>query len=211
MTTIETPKDEIVRKVAKVPFWWHSISLAPGTTTPGFKSAEHLSQELKSFRLPPLAGKTVLDIGAWDGFYSFEAERQGAKRVVALDHYAWSIDWKTATQYPEECKRKGITPSHEEGFRKAWKPDLLPGKKGFDTAREILQSKVEPVVGDFSAMDLKPLGQFDVVFFLGVLYHMKNPFEAVERLAGVTREVAVIETEAIFLPGPEAHAFFHFS
>lgn len=32
-----------------------------------------------------LEGLTVLDIGAWDGFFSFEAERRGAERVVAFD------------------------------------------------------------------------------------------------------------------------------
>ena len=31
-----------------------------------------------------LRGKRVLDIGAWDGFYTFEMERRGA-HVVALD------------------------------------------------------------------------------------------------------------------------------
>jgi tRNA (mo5U34)-methyltransferase len=36
-----------------------------------------------------LTGKTVLDIGAWDGFFSFEFERRGAKRVFAVDTYAW--------------------------------------------------------------------------------------------------------------------------
>ena len=42
--------------------------------------------------LPDLAGKTVLDIGAWDGYYSFQAERLGASGVVALDHYVWGVD-----------------------------------------------------------------------------------------------------------------------
>jgi predicted nicotinamide N-methyase len=32
-------------------------------------------------------GKTVLDIGAYDGFFSFEAERRGAKRVLATDRH----------------------------------------------------------------------------------------------------------------------------
>ena len=36
-----------------------------------------------------LAGASVLDIGAWDGFFSFEAERRGAARVVAADYYRW--------------------------------------------------------------------------------------------------------------------------
>ena len=37
-----------------------------------------------------LRGKSVLDIGAWTGAYSFTANRQGAARVVASDHYAWN-------------------------------------------------------------------------------------------------------------------------
>jgi hypothetical protein len=33
--------------------------------------------------LPDLQGTSVLDIGGWDGFYSFAAERLGVARVVA--------------------------------------------------------------------------------------------------------------------------------
>ena len=32
-----------------------------------------------------MQGKTVLDIGCWDGFWSFYAERRGAKHVLATD------------------------------------------------------------------------------------------------------------------------------
>jgi tRNA (mo5U34)-methyltransferase len=31
----------------------------------------------------------VLDVGAWDGYYSFEAERRGGD-VLATDHFCWS-------------------------------------------------------------------------------------------------------------------------
>jgi len=42
-------------------------------------------------------GKSVLDIGAYDGFFSFEAERRGARRVVATDQYCWENPrgWET--------------------------------------------------------------------------------------------------------------------
>jgi tRNA (mo5U34)-methyltransferase len=47
-------------------------------------------RRLRLLRIPAdLTGKTVLDIGAWDGFFSFEFERRGAKRVFAVDTYAW--------------------------------------------------------------------------------------------------------------------------
>jgi tRNA (mo5U34)-methyltransferase len=57
------------------------------------------------------------------------------------------------------------------------------------------------VVGDFMTMDLAALGTFDVVLFLGVLYHLKHPLLGLERLRSVTGELAVIETEAVGGPG----------
>jgi tRNA (mo5U34)-methyltransferase len=41
-----------------------------------------------------LTGKSVLDVGAWDGFFSFECERRGAARVLAIDTYAWDVHGK---------------------------------------------------------------------------------------------------------------------
>jgi tRNA (mo5U34)-methyltransferase len=79
-------KEELEQIAQSVPFWWHSIDLGQGVVTKGYKSIEGLEHELKVLRLPDLSGKTVLDIGAYDGFFSFEAERRGAARTVALEH-----------------------------------------------------------------------------------------------------------------------------
>lgn len=64
--------------------WFHRIQLAPDVVTPG--ECPHTAADATSrFGLPEdLSGKTVLDIGAWDGLFSFEAERRGAK-VTAVD------------------------------------------------------------------------------------------------------------------------------
>jgi tRNA (mo5U34)-methyltransferase len=45
-------------------------------------------------------------------------------------------------------------------------------------------------------MDLSPerLGTFDVVLFLGVLYHLPNPLLALERVASVTKHLLIVET-----------------
>ena len=68
--------------------WFHSIPLNDGTVTPGLDAS---MAKLEQICLPEdLSGKTVLDIGAWDGFFSFQAERNGAKRVLATDHFCWS-------------------------------------------------------------------------------------------------------------------------
>jgi len=74
-----------------------------------------------------------------------------------------------------------------------------------------LASKVEAVVDDFAKMDVASLGQFDVVLFLGVLYHLIEPLAALERLRKVTGRVAVIETEALLLPGLEDRSLVEFT
>jgi len=58
--------------------------------------------------------------------------------------------------------------------------------------------------------DLEKLGSFDVVLYLGVLYHLRNPLLALERLVTLTGEVAIIESEAIVIPGFEHRAFCEF-
>jgi tRNA (mo5U34)-methyltransferase len=66
-------------------FRYHSIELPDGSVLPGLQTVEHLRWRLDRFDLPfDLRGKRVLDVGAWDGWFSFECERRGAE-VVAVD------------------------------------------------------------------------------------------------------------------------------
>jgi tRNA (mo5U34)-methyltransferase len=84
-TTTERSPDEIRAEIAKVPRWRHSIEVAPGISTPG----DPTKRILRRIRLPDdLTGKSVLDVGCSDGFFSFEAERRGASRVVGFDEWS---------------------------------------------------------------------------------------------------------------------------
>jgi tRNA (mo5U34)-methyltransferase len=141
--------------------WYHTIDLGNGVITNGIDDSR---QRLARVQLPDsLDGLTVLDIGAWDGFFSFECERRGAARVVAADYFSW----------------------HGSGWGT---------KAGFTLAREALGSRVEDV--DIDVMDLSPerLGTFDLVLFLGVLYHLRHPFLALERVGAVTGRRLILET-----------------
>ena len=186
----------------EVGFWWHSIDLGQGVITQGFKTPEVLAREIRTLQLPEMRGKSVLDIGAYSGFYSFEAERRGASRVVALDHFVWSLDLPRIMRYWQECKDRGAVPAHYEQTP-YWHPDTLPVKAAYDLAHRVRESQVETVVGDFMEMDLTAVGQFDIVLYLGVLYHMQNPLESLKRVASVTKEMAIIETHAVSIPGYE--------
>ncbi len=170
-------RDELRARVAQLR-WHHSIDLGQGIITPG---QDNSPRKLARLGLPEsLAGKTVLDVGAWDGFFSFEAERRGARRVLATDSYSWNG-------------------SHDWG-----------DKRGFLLAREALGSKVEDM--DIDVLDLSPErlgGTFDLVLFLGVLYHMKHPMLALERVASVTGERVVVETAVDMLSTRRAAMAFY--
>jgi len=175
--------------------WYHHVPLGPGVVTPGSATVTWQKHELPSFK-----DQTVLDIGAWDGGYSFLAEREGASRVVALDHYVWGVDWVAREKYWNECAERGVLPDHGRDATDFW-DDSLPGRRPFDFARSVLDSRVESVVADFTTVDLDSLGQFDVVLYLGVLYHMPEPLACLQRLRRVTRRVAAISTVGLNVPG----------
>jgi len=178
-------------RVESHPFWWHSIHLGDGFVTPGHKPLSVLQDELACIQLPDVHGKTVLDIGAWDGYFSFAAEQQGASRVVALDYWTW------ATNPAAIVNRTGSSAVP------TWDPARLPGKEGFEIARDTLGSNVESVFADLHVLDPSELGQFDVVLLLGVLYHTRYPVEMLEKVAALTREIMIVETESFTIPGFE--------
>ena len=167
--------DEL-RKKADAIHWFHTMDLGNGVVTKGIYDPR---RRLHLLGIPEdLTGKRVLDIGAWDGFYSFECERRGAASVLATDHFCWSGDgWGT--------------------------------KAGFDLARQALNSKVQDK--EIDVLDISPeiVGEFDLVLFLGVLYHMKHPLLSLERAASVTGDMLIVETEVDFLgTGRPAMAFY---
>jgi len=64
-------------EVASYDRWWHSIDLGNGVVTQGRDKSR---EKLQFYGFPEsFAGKTVVDVGAWDGFFSFEAERRGRR------------------------------------------------------------------------------------------------------------------------------------
>lgn len=81
-------KEQIREEVNKVPFWYHSIDVGQGIITPGW--VKNQQEWLERLKLPPtMKGLAVLDVGAWDGFYSFECECRGAIRILATDSFVW--------------------------------------------------------------------------------------------------------------------------
>jgi tRNA (mo5U34)-methyltransferase len=70
-------------------------------------------------------------------------------------------------------------------------------RQGFFLAHKLRDSKVE--FRHMSLYDLDPaeIGLFDIVLCFGVYYHLKKPVTAMERIALVTKEFALLESEVV--------------
>ena len=62
-----------------------------------------------------------------------------------------------------------------------------PEVTGFSIAAAALGSRVRYVVENVYDLDASMYGRFDLVLFLGVLYHLRNPMLAFDRIRGVLR------------------------
>jgi tRNA (mo5U34)-methyltransferase len=150
--------DDAERVRDSVALWFHTFALAPGIYTPGI--ARDHGYRLAVLGEDRFAGRSVLDVGAFDGFYSFLAERRGAGRVVAVDNEQY-VDWVRA--------RFAIT---------------VPGAAGFRAIAELTGSQVE--YRRMDALDVRDLDErFDVALCFGILHRVTDPLALLQALADV--------------------------
>jgi tRNA (mo5U34)-methyltransferase len=163
-------------RVASVASWYHTLDLAPGVTTPGFFDLRPIADQLP---WPDVAGKRVLDVGTFDGFFAFEMERRGATEIVAVDlgdHR--KLDW------PPDFRDQAVAAMGESGWE-------VPGT-GFHLAAEALESVANWRPMSIYDLNPKELGQFDVVTVGSLLLHLRDPVRALEAVRSVTRPDGVI-------------------
>lgn len=160
-------KAQIEARVSQFPYWYHKIELPDGVVTPGWAPLRPASH-----RIPErLDGKRVLDVGAWDGYWTFEALKRGATEVVAIDDFSDYLD------------------NLDTSDRRAWET--------FDLCRELLEFDDDRCKRyDMSVYDIDEsnIGRFDIVFLFGTLYHLRYPLMALDRLSAVCDADIYIES-----------------
>lgn len=83
--------------------------------------------------------------------------------------------------------------------------------ENFYMARELLGAKAEYRVQDVYELTPERNGYFDIVIFMGVLYHLKHPLLGLERVCDVTKDLAIVEsfvTNETITPDPPAMEFY---
>jgi tRNA (mo5U34)-methyltransferase len=88
--------------------WYHKIELAPGVITPG-QHWEYLWDPMRRrHHEVDFREKSVLEVGCWDGYWSFEAERLGAAEVLATDDLSQRRIVTRTVPFAIECLRSRV-------------------------------------------------------------------------------------------------------
>lgn len=185
------PRETLLARARELD-WYHTLRLDDSFTTQGLFALERY---VPFFLMPEsLAGLDCLEIGAGNGYWSFQMERRGAASVTATDigNFA-DTDFSLYHGKPHPCPDRNPPGAFGEQYR---------------IAATLLGSGVRyRIVGVY---DLRPqeLGQFDVVFCGSMLMHLFAPQLALQRVASVCRNALILTTEtSIHLDGESTMAY----
>jgi len=157
-----TSQNELLERVRALK-WVHTIDLGNGIVTPGMWAPSPTI--LRALDSIDFRGKKVLDIGCWDGLWSFEAEKRGATTVIATDlnTQRWPQDGHLTFMLAREALRS----------KAIYRPD----------------------VSVYEAPRVFPERDFDVVLFCGIYYHLRDPLLALSRLRQAMKPGGIIVVE----------------
>jgi tRNA (mo5U34)-methyltransferase len=82
--------------------------------------------------------------------------------------------------------------------------NLPPHRSGFGIVKEFLHSNVEHQVANVYDLNPEQFGQFDLILFLGVLYHLRNPMLALDRIREISVGRLWVESFVIDMAYPTA-------
>jgi tRNA (mo5U34)-methyltransferase len=194
-------------RILAFPRWYHSFQLDEATKIVGWAEesgaypptafAEHA---FTYYQLPERwDGKSVLDVGGWDGALSLELERRGSSRVLLVN--------------PEKLEDLDL-PLKGEGtldhFRRIYAEKGYPLREIHSSGARLMfrwfGSRAE--IAHSSVYDLgERLDEpYDLVLCLGLLYHLRDPVRGLLTVARLTRERMILETMCFPQEHPLANA-----
>ena len=170
-------RDALAREVAALP-WYHTIDLGDGIVTPGVFD---LRPAVSQFGVPErLDGKTVLDVGPGNGFFTFLFEERGAE-VTTVELPSWDAHDASPVlkAFYQSEEGQAVAPNIHDAL------GLVARAKGSRVTRRFVN------IYDF---DPAVQGRYDIVFCAAVLLHMTDPLRALYRIFAATKEMALIST-----------------
>jgi 2-polyprenyl-3-methyl-5-hydroxy-6-metoxy-1,4-benzoquinol methylase len=128
--------------------------------------------------------KSVIDIGTATGFLSFEAEKEGAARVVSFD----IAESRQQSFLPFKDKLPFRDP---DTWAEKHNAEIEQWRNAYWLCHRLLGSKASVYYGSIYELPTE-LGQFDVAIIGSVLEHLSDQVTALASVARLTRETIVV-------------------
>ncbi len=185
-------KDKKIKDFVEHAFWYHTIEFPDGLVSNGLYDHR---ERMPQYGFPEnLNGKTVLDVGAADGFFSFELEKRGGQ-VTAIDTH--SYNGKVGHTDISPSKQADYAQKYDLHRQEAEQFQEICTSFGIDSPNRLLVAKA--ILGslvDFRYESIYNLRQwqkkFDLVVCGDLIEHLKDPLGALENLVAVTGNMCVI-------------------
>jgi len=193
---LTTDRQTLKAKILGYPRWYHSFQLDLETHIKGWAETNQSyppsgfeEQHYSYYHLPEVwDGKSVLDVGGWDGAIAFEMERRGAAQVVVVNPRR--LDDLDLPASGPGCYDDLLSQYSEKGY-----PTDYIHSGGARLLIEWFDSGVKILHGSVYDLSTIVSGQkFDLVCFLGLLYHLRDPLRGLVAAASATRELLVVES-----------------
>ena len=135
-------------------------------------------------------GKSVIDIGTATGFLTFEAERNGASKVVSFD----MAHARQQNFLPFKDKLHYRDPA---AWAEKHNVEVEQWKNAYWLCHRLLNSRAKVFYGDIYNLPVElgqsvELGQFDIAIMGSVLEHLSDPVTALASVARLVRETIVV-------------------
>jgi tRNA (mo5U34)-methyltransferase len=158
--------------------WYHTIELGGGLVTPGVFDLRPI---VSGLGIPErLDGKTVLDVGPGNGFFTFLFEERGAA-VTTVELPSWEA-------HDASPVLKAFYQS-DDG-----KPTAVNIHDALGLAARVKGSRVTRQFVNIYDFDPAVHGRYDIVFCAAVLLHLTDPLRALYRIFSATKEMALVST-----------------
>lgn len=197
--TLPAPSSELLEKVRAT--YSYSFPIAPGCTIPRDEIDRRIDAEFWGSPFE-FGGKRVPNkIGG--GPFEYEFGRYMHMFPALLSKTGGSLEGRAVLDVASHVGFWSIQ-AHALGADRV--VGVEAAQRSVDVARFVLEiTGLDRMSYDQqNAYDLSPEnpGVFDVVLYPGLLYHLDKPVTALERLAAVTRQIALIDTQVVPNPWP---------
>jgi hypothetical protein len=167
-------------------YFYHTIDLpGHGTIHGAWDLREHLDDYLG---FVDFTDKRVFDAGTATGLLAFEAEKKGASEVIAFD--LAPTDEADRVPYTEQQLLQVLKHTLPE-LNEERKQGLIKVNNSFWFCHKALRSKVKKCYGNIYQIP-QGIGLVDISILGAILLHMRNPLNALEQTAKITKETMIV-------------------